>query len=73
MALACGHCGLTALCGVRLGARQRVTMATRVLPWALRHGASSGVDLMCVYYEREMERDLTQLRRELRLEPLSLS
>ena len=66
-------CALGALAGgVRLGARQRVTMARRVLPWALRHGASSGVDLMCVYYEREMERDLTQLRRELRLEPLSL-
>ena len=65
-------CALGAVAGVvRLKPAQRVQVATQVVPWAARHGVG-GVDLLCVYYEREMERDLDTLRRELCLEPLQL-
>jgi ubiquinone biosynthesis protein Coq4 len=35
----------------------------------MRH-AVGGADLLCVYYEREMDKGLEQLRRELSIEPL---
>jgi len=53
--------------GVRLRGHQRSFMVRHVLPWAMRH-AASGVDLLSVYYERELERDLDELRAELELE-----
>ena len=36
---------------------------------AARH-AARGADLMCVYYERELEKDVDELRDELRIERL---
>ena len=54
---------------LRLPAAQRVQVLMQVGPWALRH-AVGGVDLLCVYYEREMDKDLEQLRSELAIEPL---
>ena len=66
-------CALAAAGGMaRLAPAQRVQVAMQVVPWAMRH-AWNGVDLLSVYYEREMEKDLEQLRRELRIEPLALS
>ena len=52
--------------------RDGAVVARQVVPWAMRH-AWGGVDLLCVYYEREMEKPLDELRRELRVEPLVLS
>jgi len=37
------------------------------LPWALRNGRSAKL-LMNVYYERQWERDLSELRDELNIE-----
>jgi len=56
--------------GVRLKAEQRSAIVRHVVPWAMRH-ALRGPDLMSLYYEREMERPLEQLRTELGVEPLS--
>ena len=53
--------------GVRLPVAQQSIVTRHVLPWAARH-AGSTVDLMSVYYEREWERPLEELREELRLE-----
>lgn len=66
-------CALAATGGMaRLAPAQRAVVARQVVPWAMRH-AWGGVDLLCVYYEREMEKPLDELRRELRVEPLVLS
>ena len=63
-------CALAAGGGLlRLPAAQRVQVLMQVGPWALRH-AVGGVDLLCVYYEREMDKDLEQLSSELAIEPL---
>lgn len=63
-------CAVGALAGgLRLTPPQRSEVVRRVLPWAMRHAATGG-DLMCIYYEREMERPLDVLRRELRVELL---
>lgn len=63
-------CALAATGGlVRLPPAQRVQVLMQVGPWAMRH-AVGGVDLLCVYYEREMDKSLEQLRRELSIEPL---
>ena len=63
-------CALAATGGlVRLPPAQRVQVLMQVGPWAMRH-AVGGVDLLCVYYEREMDKGLEQLRRELSIEPL---
>ena len=38
--------------------------------WAARHAATStSIDLMCVYYERQFQRPLADLRKELRIIP----
>lgn len=58
--------------GVRLSAAQLRVISQRVLPWASRH-AINGPDLLSVYYERELGRPLDELRRELRVDPLSLA
>lgn len=55
--------------GARLPAAQRTIVQRDVLPWVARH-AASGIDLMSVYYEREWERPLSELREELRIEML---
>ena len=61
--------GMAASAGaLRLKAAERTVVAQHVLPWAARHGAS-GVDLMSVYYEREFERPLDELRAELGIRP----
>ena len=49
---------------MRLKAKQRVMVRQHVLPWAAAQSRSS-VDLMSVYYERELEKPLPVLRREL--------
>ena len=65
-------CALGAFAGgVRLGPAKLSQVVRHVLPWAARH-ARGGADLMCVYYERELERPLDELRAELRLDTLPL-
>ena len=60
-------CALGAFAGGARLAPQKLALVVRhVLPWAARH-AAGGADLMCVYYERELERPLDELRHELRL------
>lgn len=59
--------GMAASAGaLRLKPADRAVVTRHVVPWAARHAASS-VDLMSVYYEREFERPLEELRRELRI------
>ncbi len=53
--------------GLRLDAEKRALVTRHALPGAARH-ARSGVDLMSIYYEREMDRPLEALRDELGLE-----
>ena len=53
--------------GLRLKPRLRPLVARHIVPWAARH-AASGIDLMSVYYERQLERPLDELRDELKLE-----
>ena len=63
-------CALGAVAGgVRLKPAQRALVLRHVVPWAARH-AARGADLMCVYYERELEKDVDELRDELRIELL---
>lgn len=55
---------------LRLKASERSIVARHVLPWAARHAATStSIDLMCVYYERQFQRPLADLRKELRIIP----
>ncbi|KAH3797016.1 hypothetical protein DPMN_150592 [Dreissena polymorpha] len=62
-------CAMGALVGpIRLMPKHRQNYLTTYLPWALRNG-QNGKFLMNVYFEREWERDLADLRQELGLEP----
>ena len=63
-------CALGAVAGgARLKPAQRALVASHVVPWAARH-AARGADLLCVYYEKELEKDIDDLRAELQLERL---
>jgi ubiquinone biosynthesis protein COQ4 len=53
--------------GLRLRAEERALVTRHVLPWATRHAASH-IDLMSIYYERELSRPLNELRAELNVE-----
>ncbi|KAL4219182.1 Ubiquinone biosynthesis protein [Mactra antiquata] len=62
-------CTAGALFGpLRLGPKHREKYMTSYLPWAIRNGQNSKM-LMCVYYEKQWERDLQELREELNIEP----
>ena len=52
---------------LRLRSAERALVARHVLPWAARHAASP-VDLLSVYYEKEFERPLSEVRAELGVE-----
>jgi ubiquinone biosynthesis protein COQ4 len=61
-------CGLAAVGGgLRLKLKQRTIVRQHILPWVARQ-LTSRVDLMSVYYEREMEKPLSLLRQELGVE-----
>ena len=53
--------------GLRLKPTERAMVTRHVLPWAARHALST-TDLMSVYYERELERPLSELRAKLGVE-----
>ena len=61
-------CGLAAVGGgVKLKPEARALVRQHVLPWAARQ-MMGNVDLMSVYYERELEKPLPLLRQELGVE-----
>lgn len=61
-------CVLAAVGGsARLKPKARAKLRQSVLPWVARQLPGT-VDLMSVYYERELEKPLSELRRELRIE-----
>ncbi|ORZ31287.1 ubiquinone biosynthesis protein Coq4 [Catenaria anguillulae PL171] len=52
---------------VQLGRRQQKRLYGELVPWAIRAGIKAK-PLMGVYYEEWLERDLNEMRRELRIE-----
>ncbi|KAF5837961.1 ubiquinone biosynthesis protein [Dunaliella salina] len=52
----------------RLKPQERVVLQQQFLPWALRAGNNCH-DLMTIYYERHIEEDLDDLRRQWRIIP----
>lgn len=61
-------CGLAAIGGgLRLQPHQRSVVVQHVLPWVARQLVGS-VDLMSVYYEKELDKQLSLLRCELGVE-----
>ena len=53
---------------LRLDPNERDVLFTHYLPWSIRASQSSA-PLMNVYYEKEFDTPLEQLRESLRLEP----
>ena len=61
-------CALSGLLGpLRLSAGERGHVWSRYVPWAHRQGLKCP-NLLCVYYEREFETDLEELRAQLEIE-----
>lgn len=57
---------------LRLTSEQRQILFGHYVPWAIRNarkGLNGAADLLCVYWEDHMERDLEELRAELGIEP----
>ncbi|KAL1875147.1 hypothetical protein VTK73DRAFT_10284 [Phialemonium thermophilum] len=60
--------GLSVLNVVTLKPRERARFASTYLPWALRNGLRAA-DVINVYWEEELERNVDDLRRQLGVEP----
>jgi ubiquinone biosynthesis protein COQ4 len=50
----------------RLPPQDRVLLTTQLLPWAARAGVQCH-DLMCIYYEKHVDEDLEELRKQWRV------
>ncbi|KAK4151912.1 ubiquinone biosynthesis protein COQ4, mitochondrial [Chaetomidium leptoderma] len=60
--------GLSVLAAATLKASERGRLADIYLPWALRNGLRAQ-EVINVYWEEQLERDVEELRRELGVEP----
>lgn len=62
-------CALSSLLGpLRLSSQERLDLYSNCIPWAYRVGSNAS-NLLCVYYEKEFETPLDQLREKLNIEP----
>ena len=59
--------GLSVLAGLKLKGKQRRRLWDTYLPWAFGNGLRAG-DLLCVFWEEELETDVTMLRERLGIE-----
>lgn len=59
--------GLSMFAAVTMKPKERQRFASIYLPWALRNGAR-GKEVINVYWEEQLERDVDDLRRELGIE-----
>ncbi|KAG6038717.1 Ubiquinone biosynthesis protein [Claviceps citrina] len=59
--------GLSILAAATLRPRERQRLWSIYLPWALRNGSRCR-ELICVFWEELLERDVDELRAELRIE-----
>ncbi|KAL5358200.1 ubiquinone biosynthesis protein coq4, mitochondrial [Aspergillus floccosus] len=59
--------GLSMFAAVRLKPAERERLFSIYLPWAVRSGLGSK-ELICVYWEKILEKDVNELRRELGIE-----
>ncbi|KAL4894155.1 ubiquinone biosynthesis protein coq4, mitochondrial [Aspergillus ambiguus] len=59
--------GLSMFAAVRLKPAERERLFSIYLPWAVRSGLGSK-ELICVYWEKILEKDVDELRRELGIE-----
>jgi ubiquinone biosynthesis protein COQ4 len=54
---------------LRLDPKEREILFTQYLPWAIRSSQNVTSSLMNVYYEKEFDTPLDELRERLQLEP----
>jgi ubiquinone biosynthesis protein COQ4 len=54
---------------LRLDPKEREILLTQYLPWAIRTSQNATSSLMNVYYEKEFDTPLDELRERLQLEP----
>jgi ubiquinone biosynthesis protein COQ4 len=54
---------------LRLDPKEREILLTQYLPWAIRTSQNVTSSLMNVYYEKEFDTPLDELRERLQLEP----
>ena len=60
--------GLSVFAAATLKTKEKERFASTYLPWALRNGLRAK-EVINVYWEEELERDVEDLRRELGVEP----